>query len=426
MKASVIHERLAAEYGFTGNYQRVKLYVQQARPRIAEELGIAPKELAGLHPAASRSSQVLRPRSTGVTRARSSLTSAYPRSTRCTWCCRIRAIRSAASPSARIRRPSSTAIGGRLRTSAVMWVTTLPRSRVPGQDGRSRRGARMAWQPQLVRRVDAAGNPAASLGHALVDDYLEFVAARPERARSEPSICTPEPRRERSPRTARRTRPRPTVVWGAVTAGRSARDWSRLELCVGQAVAEGVQRAVVRQVVVPGACSGGVVVTAAEVVPVVQRDLADGAREGAGKSSAGIDHAVQGVGDGTGAFLAQQRRGEQGVGAPSHLFQEQRAARDGHRDQGFAGVCEEFHKPLLVAGKHRRGRRLVLPGRIVAEPAGPLTEYRHHQVGVGYRRGDRFGGQRRRGGPEVAERHVADGRVVPLPRSAARCRALAR
>ncbi|MFC8406531.1 tyrosine-type recombinase/integrase [Streptomyces griseoincarnatus] len=36
----------------------------------------------------------------------------------------------------------------------------------------------MAWQPELVRRVDAAGNPAASLGHALVDDYLEFVAAR--------------------------------------------------------------------------------------------------------------------------------------------------------------------------------------------------------------------------------------------------------
>ena len=49
MKASVIHERLAAEYGFTGNYQRVKLYVQQARPRVAEELGITPKELAGLH-----------------------------------------------------------------------------------------------------------------------------------------------------------------------------------------------------------------------------------------------------------------------------------------------------------------------------------------------------------------------------------------
>lgn len=36
----------------------------------------------------------------------------------------------------------------------------------------------MTWQPQLVRSVDAAGNPTASLGHALVDDYLEFVAAR--------------------------------------------------------------------------------------------------------------------------------------------------------------------------------------------------------------------------------------------------------
>ncbi|WP_238426862.1 hypothetical protein [Streptomyces adustus] len=36
----------------------------------------------------------------------------------------------------------------------------------------------MAWQPELVRGVDAAGNPAASPGHALVDDYLEFVAAR--------------------------------------------------------------------------------------------------------------------------------------------------------------------------------------------------------------------------------------------------------
>ncbi|WEO92778.1 IS21 family transposase [Streptomyces sp. FXJ1.172] len=49
MKAAVIHERLANEYGFTGNYQRTKLYVQEARPRIAEELGITPKELAGMH-----------------------------------------------------------------------------------------------------------------------------------------------------------------------------------------------------------------------------------------------------------------------------------------------------------------------------------------------------------------------------------------
>lgn len=36
----------------------------------------------------------------------------------------------------------------------------------------------MAWQPELVRRVDSVGSPAVSLGHALVDDYLEFVAAR--------------------------------------------------------------------------------------------------------------------------------------------------------------------------------------------------------------------------------------------------------
>ncbi|WP_329167096.1 IS21 family transposase (plasmid) [Streptomyces sp. NBC_01717] len=49
MKAAVIHERLAQEYGFTGNYQRTKLYVQEARPRIAEELGITPNELAGMH-----------------------------------------------------------------------------------------------------------------------------------------------------------------------------------------------------------------------------------------------------------------------------------------------------------------------------------------------------------------------------------------
>jgi hypothetical protein len=117
MKASVIHERLAAEYGFTGNYQRVKLYVQQARPRIAEELGITPKELAGLH-RRFEFARELRPRSTRATRATSSPTWASPRSTRSTWCCRTRAIRSAASPPARTCRPSSTATGGHSRTSA--------------------------------------------------------------------------------------------------------------------------------------------------------------------------------------------------------------------------------------------------------------------------------------------------------------------
>lgn len=49
IKGAVVHERLVKEYGFTGTYQRVKLYLQEARPRIAEELGIAPGELAGLH-----------------------------------------------------------------------------------------------------------------------------------------------------------------------------------------------------------------------------------------------------------------------------------------------------------------------------------------------------------------------------------------
>ncbi|GAA1328402.1 hypothetical protein GCM10009647_066620 [Streptomyces sanglieri] len=36
MKAAVIHERLVAEYGFTVVFQRVELYVQEARPRVPE------------------------------------------------------------------------------------------------------------------------------------------------------------------------------------------------------------------------------------------------------------------------------------------------------------------------------------------------------------------------------------------------------
>jgi transposase len=38
LRASVIHERLADEHGFTGNYQRVKMYCAAARPRIRREL----------------------------------------------------------------------------------------------------------------------------------------------------------------------------------------------------------------------------------------------------------------------------------------------------------------------------------------------------------------------------------------------------
>jgi transposase len=50
LKASVIHERLVADYGFGGHYQRVKMYVAEARPRIAEEIGATGLDsLAGLH-----------------------------------------------------------------------------------------------------------------------------------------------------------------------------------------------------------------------------------------------------------------------------------------------------------------------------------------------------------------------------------------
>src|SRR4051794_32299834 len=50
LRASVIHERLAAEHGFTGHYQRVKMYVAQARPRIAAELDAGDENpLTGLH-----------------------------------------------------------------------------------------------------------------------------------------------------------------------------------------------------------------------------------------------------------------------------------------------------------------------------------------------------------------------------------------
>src|SRR3954462_10518780 len=48
LRASVIHERLVAEHGFPGSYQRVKLYVAEARPRIAAEQGL-PGTLTGLH-----------------------------------------------------------------------------------------------------------------------------------------------------------------------------------------------------------------------------------------------------------------------------------------------------------------------------------------------------------------------------------------
>jgi transposase len=47
LKASVIHQRLVAEHGFTGHYQRVKLYVAEARQRLARDDG--DDRLSGLH-----------------------------------------------------------------------------------------------------------------------------------------------------------------------------------------------------------------------------------------------------------------------------------------------------------------------------------------------------------------------------------------
>ena len=50
LKGSVIHERLVAELGFTGSYQRVKMFLAEARPRIAAELAeVDENPLTGLH-----------------------------------------------------------------------------------------------------------------------------------------------------------------------------------------------------------------------------------------------------------------------------------------------------------------------------------------------------------------------------------------
>jgi transposase len=50
LKASVVHERLVAQYAFTGHYQRVKMFVAEARPRIAAEFEACEENpLRGLH-----------------------------------------------------------------------------------------------------------------------------------------------------------------------------------------------------------------------------------------------------------------------------------------------------------------------------------------------------------------------------------------
>ena len=49
LKGTVIHERLVAEHGFTGNYQRVKVLLAELRPKIAAELAEDENPLTGLH-----------------------------------------------------------------------------------------------------------------------------------------------------------------------------------------------------------------------------------------------------------------------------------------------------------------------------------------------------------------------------------------
>jgi transposase len=50
IKATVVHERLVVEHGFTGHYQRVKMFLAEARPRIAAELAETDDNpLTGLH-----------------------------------------------------------------------------------------------------------------------------------------------------------------------------------------------------------------------------------------------------------------------------------------------------------------------------------------------------------------------------------------
>jgi transposase len=50
LKGTVVHERLVAEYGFTGNYQRVKMFLAEARPRLVAELAATDDNpLTGLH-----------------------------------------------------------------------------------------------------------------------------------------------------------------------------------------------------------------------------------------------------------------------------------------------------------------------------------------------------------------------------------------
>ena len=130
IKGTVVHERLVAEYGFTGNYQRVKMFLAEARPRIAAELAEADENrLSGLH----RRFEVVPGAQAQVDWAMR--VTCWPMSasrtcTPSTWCSAIRGTRFAVSPPAWIWPRSGTATGGGSRISAACPArssTTAPR-----------------------------------------------------------------------------------------------------------------------------------------------------------------------------------------------------------------------------------------------------------------------------------------------------------
>ena len=65
LKGSLIHERLRAEYGFTGSYQRVKMHLAEARR------GSPPSSPSGTRNAARAAVAPLSPSREGATRRRS-------------------------------------------------------------------------------------------------------------------------------------------------------------------------------------------------------------------------------------------------------------------------------------------------------------------------------------------------------------------
>src|SRR5512133_2398306 len=227
LKAVTIYERLVAEHGFDGHYQRVKVYVRENRERL---VGI-PADPPGLHRRFEVLAGAPKRRSTGVTRARS-----RPRAGRCTpsastWCCRIHATRSAAMWRRRTWPASGTATGGALCTLAACrrrssmtgprpwWAATSAAARHPAAS----RGGRVR-QPLPVRgpAVRAAAATSQRPGRAAGPDRADPRAgwARVRLARGAgsglPGLAATPPRSRpshprRGDRRACRTRPGRTL-----------------------------------------------------------------------------------------------------------------------------------------------------------------------------------------------------------------------